>query len=315
MVVGLSSCEGQLILGFGAKVRFGSVPPAADDIFEIGSVTKVFTGYLHARALERGSVGLTDPIDPYFPAGVPHWGSQSIQLLQLATHTSGLPNYPNNLHSSDPANPAADYTAQDLASFLSTHSLSTAPGSQFLYSNLGSGMLGSVLVKASGARSFEALVQQEIAGPLSMPDTRILLSLEQHQRRIQGYQFGLPASFGDIGEPLAGGGALRSTARDLLAFFEPGSGIGPSPAVATWSTVLVPRAPSPFGVNGSTGLLINIEDYAGSRLYSKGGGTAGFTSQVAFTRDQPAVVVLLSNCQNVQVLRNLSSALLELLRK
>ena len=79
MVVGLSSCEGQLILGFGAKVRFGSVPPAADDIFEIGSVTKVFTGYLHARALERGSVGLTDPIDPYFPAGVPHWGSQSIQ--------------------------------------------------------------------------------------------------------------------------------------------------------------------------------------------------------------------------------------------
>jgi CubicO group peptidase (beta-lactamase class C family) len=263
MVVGLSSCEGQLILGFGAKVRFGSVPPAADDIFEIGSVTKVFTGYLHARALERGSVGLTDPIDPYFPAGVPHWGSQSIQLLQLATHTSGLPNYPNNLHSSDPANPAADYTAQDLASFLSTHSLSTAPGSQFLYSNLGSGMLGSVLVKASGARSFEALVQQEIAGPLSMP----------------------------------------------------GSGIGPSSAVATWSTVLVPRAPSPFGVNGSTGLLINIEDYAGSRLYSKGGGTAGFTSQVAFTRDQPAVVVLLSNCQNVQVLRNLSSALLELLRK
>jgi CubicO group peptidase (beta-lactamase class C family) len=184
-------------------------------------------------------------------------------LLQLATHTSGLPNYPNNLHSSDPANPAASYTAQDLVSFLSTHSLSTAPGSQFLYSNLGSGMLGSVLVKASGARSFEALVQQEIAGPLSMP----------------------------------------------------GSGIGPSSAVATWSTVLVPRAPSPFGVNGSTGLLINIEDYAGSRLYSKGGGTAGFTSQVAFTRDQPAVVVLLSNCQNVQVLRNLSSALLELLRK
>jgi CubicO group peptidase (beta-lactamase class C family) len=315
LVVGVSSPSQRLILGFGARTRFGTIAPGPDDIFEIGSLTKVLTGYLLAREMELGAAALTDPIDPHFPAGAPHFGATPITLLDLATHTSGLPHYPNNLHSQTPGNPAAGYTAQDLASFMSSYTLAVAPGTQFQYSNLGAGTLGHVLVQVSATANYEALLRQELADPLQMLDTRIHLSPAQQTRRVQGYQNGLPAPFNDIGEPLVGGGALRSTARDLLAFFEPATGLGPAAAIATWQIVLVPRRPSPLGVNADTGLLLNIEDHAGGRLYSKSGGTVGFTAQVAFMKQPRATVVVLTNCHDVQGLRSLANALVDLLRE
>jgi CubicO group peptidase (beta-lactamase class C family) len=314
LVAGVSSPTARLMLGFGAKTRFGTVAPGPDDIFEIGSITKVFTGFLLARGIERGQVALDASIEPWFPAGSPRFNGTPIALLDLATHTSDLPDFPNNMHSSDPANPAAGYTAQDLADFMSSYVLAVAPGAQFRYSNLGAGTLGHVLVQAAGAANYEALVIQEIADPLGMGDTRVSLSQAQAARRIQGYRNGVPAPFNDIGAPLQGGGALRSTARDLLAFLDPAVRVGPASAAATWRETVSPRRASPFGTNGATGYLVNSEDHAGGRLYTKGGGTAGFTSHVAFVPAQQVSVVLLANCNGVQGLRDLANAIVDLLR-
>lgn len=313
LAVGVTSRHGTFLLGYGARTVNGTVPPGADDLFEIGSVTKVVTGFLLARAVELGDAALADSIDPWFPAGAPHFNGHAIGLLDLATHTSGLPNFPNNMHSTVPGSPAAGYTAQDLANFMAGTTLTIDPGTAFGYSNLGAGTLGHILVQAGGASSYEALVQREIADPLGMDDTRIVLSPAQVLRRIQGHVGATPAPFNEIGEPLAGGGALRSSARDMLAFLLPAVGTGPAPAVATWQTTLLPRRPSPFGVNGATGLLVNGEDHAGTRLYSKNGGTAGFTAQICFTTSPPVAVVLLANSRDVQGLHTLGTALVDLL--
>jgi CubicO group peptidase (beta-lactamase class C family) len=81
-------------------------------VFEIASVTKVFTGILLAQAVLSGEVKLDDPISMYLPEGVtaPEYEGKSITLLDLATHTSGLPRMPDNFHPKDPSNPYADYT-------------------------------------------------------------------------------------------------------------------------------------------------------------------------------------------------------------
>ena len=106
-------------------------------------MTKAFTSLLLADMAQRGEVALTDPVSRYLPAGVkvPERGGRSIQLQDLATHTSGLPRLPPNLRPKDAANPYADYTVPHLYEFLSRYSLKRDIGSRYEYSNLGGGLL------------------------------------------------------------------------------------------------------------------------------------------------------------------------------
>ena len=88
-------------------------------MFEIGSVTKVFTTLLLQDMLERGEMRLGDPVAKFLPASVkvPVRGGREITLLDLATHTSGLPRLPDNLTPKADENPYADYTAEQLYAF------------------------------------------------------------------------------------------------------------------------------------------------------------------------------------------------------
>src|SRR5208283_4407870 len=115
-----------------------------DTVFEIGSITKVFTALLLADMAQRGEVALTDPVSKYLPKGVkmPGRNGHAIMLQDLATHTSGLPRLPSNMKPKDFMNPYADYTPELLYQFLSSYELPRDPGSKWEYSNLGAGLLG-----------------------------------------------------------------------------------------------------------------------------------------------------------------------------
>ena len=176
LVVGLSTPEHRLVVGFGRVGEGSGEAPTGAHLFEIGSVSKVVTGYLLARALQEGEVTLDDEIDAWFPDGAPRFMGQGISLLDLATHTSGLPRMPDNLPAPGTANPAAGYELTDLAAFLVSYVLTVEPGVAFLYSNLGAGLLGFVLARAAASESWEALVQARVAGPLGLPDTIVTLS-------------------------------------------------------------------------------------------------------------------------------------------
>ncbi len=132
MVVGVIDPSGPRTVAY-ASTKKGEGPVDANTVFEIGSVTKVFTSLLLADAVRRGEVALTDPVSKYLPPNVkvPERGGKKITLVDLATHTSGLPRMPTNFHPKDPANPYADFSVAQLYEFLATVELTRDIGSTY----------------------------------------------------------------------------------------------------------------------------------------------------------------------------------------
>src|SRR5262249_38746339 len=148
---------------------------------------------------------------------VPEFGGKKITLVDLATHTSGLPRLPSNMAPKDPNNPYADYTMEQLYQFLSGYALTRDIGSKMEYSNLGVGLLGNALARRAGM-DYETLMRTRIAAPLKMDDTRVALSAAMKDRLAKGHNdVREPAANWDV-PVLAGAGAIRSDARDMLQF-------------------------------------------------------------------------------------------------
>ncbi len=162
IVVGILRGGDQSVAGYGT-VDAGQQPPDENAIFEIGSVTKVFTTLLLAEMVLRGEVALDDPAQKYLPSTLhmPKWRGQEITLFHLATHASSLPRLPRNLWKTtkDLANPYANYQVSDMYEFLSGFKLKRPIGSRVEYSNLGMGLLGHILGLVAG-KSFEELVSR-----------------------------------------------------------------------------------------------------------------------------------------------------------
>lgn len=191
-------------------------------VFEIGSITKVFTALMLAIAVQRGEVGLDDPLVEHLPRGtrVPMRDGRPIRLVHLATHTSGLPRLPPGLiqdairHRDDPY---ARLGPEEVLAALEKTRPRRAAGERFRYSNFGAGVLGLALAHAAGM-DYATLVRDRIATPLALHDTVIELDDDQRRRLAVGTKWrGRPAGLWTI-PGLAGAGALRSTVADLLRF-------------------------------------------------------------------------------------------------
>jgi D-alanyl-D-alanine-carboxypeptidase/D-alanyl-D-alanine-endopeptidase len=161
-------------------------PLDGDTVFEIGSISKVFTTLLLAEMVTRGEVALNDPVAKYLPgnAAMPARNEKQITLLDLATYTSGLPRLPDGIDNTSD-NPYAAYTIAQLYAFLSNHTLRFDPGTHYEYTNLGFGLLGHVLALRANA-SYEELVISRICAPLGLEDTRISLNTSMRERLAQG---------------------------------------------------------------------------------------------------------------------------------
>ncbi len=196
-------------------------PPDDRSLYEIGSVTKVFTAILLAVLVQEGRLKLDDPVGQLLP-DLPDFPTD-ITPLSLTTHTSGLPRLPRNIWWSilkSPLNPYLNYSTEDLYKFLRHYRRNKRHlkrHGQFEYSNIGAGLLGHILETVTGL-SYEQLIQQYIAEPLELADTQIQLDPEQQARFIPGYLANQkPATPWDL-PTIAGAGALRSTLQDLLKF-------------------------------------------------------------------------------------------------
>ncbi|MFB6890945.1 serine hydrolase domain-containing protein [Kitasatospora sp. NPDC056327] len=202
--------------------------PGPDTLFEIGSVTKVFTSLALARLTLAGTVTLDEPLADVLagllPAGsgVPAKGPEPLTLRHLATHSSGLPRLPagmvlSSLLNPNKPDPYAHCTAERLLTDLGRTRLRTAPGRGFRYSNLGAGLLGLALAHRTGT-GYGELVRREICGPLGMADTVLVPDAEQTARLAPGHTSGgRPVPGWNLAD-LAGAGALKSTAADLAVF-------------------------------------------------------------------------------------------------
>jgi D-alanyl-D-alanine-carboxypeptidase/D-alanyl-D-alanine-endopeptidase len=296
--------KGGLVIGLLDANGVRRVVPVADvpydgrTIFEIGSITKTFTGILLAEMAERGELRLEDPVQDLLPKGVsvPARNGRQIRLVDLATHTSGLPRLPGNLAPADSANPYADYSVDRLYDFLRGHQLGRDIGERAEYSNLGAGLLGHVLALRAG-KSYEALVTERILAPLGMTSTRITLSAEHRGRLAPGHSAsGQEVPNWDI-PTLAGAGALRSDVDDMLKFIAaslqpPDNALGRA----------IRSSHEPRAVMSETAKVglhwIVTTTRFGRTVIWHNGGTAGYRTFIGFDPERRTGVVVLSNRSN-----------------
>jgi CubicO group peptidase (beta-lactamase class C family) len=279
--------------------------PGPRTLFEIGSVSKTFTALALARLAVAGTVQLQQPLRELLPADarIPQKNGREIRLIELSTHTSGLPRLPKGMlprallpH----RDPYAGCTPDSLLAGLARTRLRREPGRAHHYSNLGAGILGLALAHHTG-RDYDTLIREEICTPLGMADTAVALTGEQTARLAQGHKRrGTPTGRWSMAG-LAGAGGVHSTGADLLTLlrFEldsaagaPGTGGELAEAARLTQEAghrLNPRTQIHPGWVG----LDTVQRQGGHRVLFHNGATGGYRSMVALAPDQGAAVVIL----------------------
>lgn len=285
--------------GSSSVAAFGSPGPGArpldvESVFEIGSITKVFTGILLAEMADRGEVKLDDPVALHLPADVlvPERNGRKITLLDLSTQLSGLPRMPDNFRPSDPTNPYADYTLAQMFEFLGRYQLPRDIGAEFEYSNLGVALLGHALSRRAG-KSYEALVRERILKPLHMDHTGITLTPWMVEHLAKGHNAtGAVTSNWDI-PTFAGAGALRSTMNDMLKFaranLNPDGGRLQRVMQATHVIRRSMRPDTAIGMNWA------IQRVNGREVVWHNGGTGGYRTWLGFDKSRKVAAIVLTN--------------------
>lgn len=299
MVVGAIRGDETVVRGYGRVARDAADQPDGKTVYEIGSVSKTFTGLLLADAVVQGRVKLDQPVADLLPPGVrmPEHG-EPMRLKHLATHTSGLPRLPSNLSPSDPTDPYADYDKEDLYGFLSGLQLERAPATEIAYSNLGFGLLGRVLADQADV-AYGQLIQANIAKPLKMDDTATELTRQMQDRLAPPYSADLQKDRAWNFKSMAGAGAVRSTADDMLryarAHLQPPDGALGKAIELAWNV----QQPAIGGDGFAMGLGWHVARDGSTRWHN--GQTGGYHAMVLINRPAKVAVVVLANTATMEV--------------
>jgi D-alanyl-D-alanine-carboxypeptidase/D-alanyl-D-alanine-endopeptidase len=274
-------------------------PVTPETVFEIGSITKVFTALLLANMARRGELGLDDPVANHLPADwrVPGVNGRPITLADLATHTSGLPRMPTL--PGEPLSPQwreamNRFSIDELKGWVAEeHPPPPAEAGGWWYSNAGYALLGFALAHRGG-RPYETLLKERVIAPLGLRDTTHHPTVSMKSRLADGHDSSLnpiPAFDGGIFAPA---GNLRSTPRDLAKFIaaiQPGSHSRLEPDAQLLLTV---RRPAPW-IGGQQALGWEVRDAPGGSFVTKDGVTFGQTASIVFDPDTRVGVAVLSN--------------------
>ena len=274
----------------------GELPAAERSIFEIGSITKVFTATLLADMAREGLLAIGDRVSAHLPPGVemPSRGRE-ITLADLSSHRSGLPALPKGLLvralTTRRADPYADWDAARLEAAIPHTRPRREPEQRFRYSNYGVGLLGYLLAQRGGT-SYDELVRQRIARPLGLHDTGTQVDAG---RLATPHRFsGREASHWHF-EALAGAGALRSTATDLLGFLRLHADRSDRPLAVAARETQRPRTKVGGGHIGLGWMIFPPVRRFPFELLLHEGGTGGFRAFAGVAPERELGVVVLTN--------------------
>jgi D-alanyl-D-alanine-carboxypeptidase/D-alanyl-D-alanine-endopeptidase len=299
-IVVIVTPTGRRTIAYGSVAERDKRPVNGDTIFDVASITKVFTALLLADMAQHGEIGLEDPVSQDLTGhakAIPARNGRPITLLDLATHTAGLPLRPSNLISKDPDNKYDGYTPDLLYEFLSTYELPRDPGTEYEYSNVGYGLLGQVLSSKSGL-SYEELLHRRITGPLEMRSTT-LADTANMKRRATGYTTEGQAVKDAERGALDASGALHSTANDLSKLIEVALGYRKSPLASIMGSMVKTRRPggmAPWATQ--IALAWNITNVGNREIVWKNGSAGGFRSFVGYDETLRIGVIGLINVQS-----------------
>jgi D-alanyl-D-alanine-carboxypeptidase/D-alanyl-D-alanine-endopeptidase len=295
IMVGLLDAKGERYLASGVTAPGGTTVPDADTVFEIGSITKVFTSLVLADMVVRGEVKLDDPVAKFLPATVtlPERDGKRITLLDLSNQVSGLPRMPDNFKPADMGDPYVDYGPAQMYEFLAKVKLERGIGEKYEYSNLGVGLLGHALALKAGM-SYEELVRKRVLEPLGMTDTAMTLPDRLKARLATGSGPNLGPVKNWNFDALAAAGAIRSTARDMSKFLAAAAGLRETPLRPAFDLML--KAERPTGVPDLTiGMGWHIWRKYGTEIVWHNGGTGGYRSWAGFDPAKKTAAVFLCN--------------------
>ncbi len=319
-VVAVVTPEGTLVRGYGATVADGATVPDGDTLFQIGSISKVFTGLELARLVVAGDVAIDAPAMSLgatdLRAATP---SARFTLADLVTHHAGLPEMPPNLidrdgdgqpdPDADPLSPGHDYARADLLAILPDLPLGGAAA--YKYSNLGLGLLALMVQDHVGASSFDAVLDGHLKPALGLSATWgnvDAIPTEARSRLVQGYGLrggqrlaGYPAEMG----VLAGAGEIVTTGADMARFLAAVTGHTPTDLAAAISVALTPVAASPMA-DIELGYAFEVHHEATAERYTKGGGTPSFTAYLSFHRAPAVGAFVMTSCTGFQATRGLA---------
>jgi serine-type D-Ala-D-Ala carboxypeptidase/endopeptidase len=312
IVVGIITPNGTQVYGYGNISKANSTKVNGNTIFDTASITKTFTTTLLADIVKQGLVNLDDPIERYLPATVkvPTYNGHKITLVNLATHTSGLPDFPAGWIRNH------TFTSQQVYNFLSNTPLQSEPGTKANYSDFGMGILGHILSIRAGV-PYEQLVKDRILNVLGMDSTgiamnstAITLSDALKSRLAKGHIGGKEVNLEFVPEAIQGAGALHSTTNDLLKYLAANMDlIHTSINDIIQETHLIrheyPQAPSLHfdSINNKSlsasyvGLGWFIDTNLGTEVIQHSGGIDGYSTYLGFNPTKQEGVVLLCSCE------------------
>lgn len=270
--------------------------PDENTIYETGSVTKTFTATLLAEMVLHEKCLLSDQVNKYLPKNVKLLQKDGIPVTlgMLANHTSGLPRIPSDLwliKGASMGDPYKNYDTTDLFNYIDSVHLLSVPGAYYAYSNLGFGLLGTILERISGL-SYEQLLLKYVDDPLNMEETGTLLNDSQRKHFAQGYDANGNVAGHWHFTSMAGAGAILSSVRDMLKYLSAHLAVRHSDGLSRAFRLC--EQPSFPALGGHIGLAWYT--LSGSpNWYWHNGGTGGFSSYCAYNLQKQAAIVILSN--------------------
>ncbi|KFF01336.1 penicillin-binding protein [Chryseobacterium formosense] len=276
-------------------------------VFEIGSITKVFTSTVLASLVEDKKINLSDHINKYYH--LIFKDNINISFESLANHTSGLPRLPENLDLSNESNPYQNYGRKKLEDYLrNSLTLKNKPSTSYDYSNLGAGLLGYTL-GLSQKTSIQELLKKKIFDKYKMTNSftnsqnlgeKLVKGLDINGKIIPNWDF----------DVLFGGGGILSTTEDLAKFaaaqFDPKN-----------KELALTRTPT-FDISEKMKIGLGwhvLKSENGQNLFWHNGGAAGYSSSITMNTDNKTAVIILSNVSAFNPIENIDPLCFELMQE
>ena len=315
MIVGVLTPDGVTrTYGYGKTGRAGDeLPPRADTVFQVGSISKLFVATVLALLVEEGRLHYSDTVRSILPPEVPlNKDVGELTLYELVTHTGGLPRQPSGLtqlryfiaYLFTGRNLYGYIDRSYLYDYLRHYHLKPRDQRGYVYSNIGAGLLAH-LIEVKTGRSIAELVREKICGPLNMRDTVYALDAGQQQRLAVGHagdqpKFiwrNSPMTAWDMGEIMHPVGGLYSTTDDLLVFARANLGLLHHPLEPLLASTHQVQLTTP-DEDVALGWLINRFDDGRSVILYKHGMVSGYNAYVGMEPDTRVAVVVLCNTFN-----------------
>lgn len=294
-IIGIVDQDSTYFVEFGTDIKGEKSTLNAEDVFEVGSITKVFTSSLVSILVAEGKIRYEDKINSYLPLEFQNPRMDDVEILDLIQHTSGLPVRPYffGLKEKDPQNPYGYYEKNELIAFY-TNFIPKSKGT-FNYAHTNYGLLEVILESATNT-PFDKLMDEYIFDPMDMKNSFVFFKEKKSDIVTQGYdragRESSPWTFASFGASEG----VKTNASDLIKFMKVNLGLVDHPYEEIFSINHTKEVETNFNPSIRTGRGWQIIDQKkGYDIITHNGKTNGHNAFIAFVKETGTGVVILSN--------------------